>query len=211
MREIAKGPEPPSLTAHRNSFGDYRNYNDKDTLRRALVREQRGLCCYCMARVHDQDTKIEHWRPQSRFPEQQLVYRNLLAACPGRLGEGKSQKHCDTRKGSKTLSLNPADPSHQIEAKIRYRLDGSIWSNEAPFNAELDDVLKLNLPILMQHRKGVLDSIAKWYEKVRLRRSVTRSRLQRERQRWLPADGELAPYCQVVVWWLDQRLARIGE
>ena len=115
MREIAKGPEPPSLAAHRNSFGDYRNYRDKRELRRALVEEQRGLCCYCMGRIHDdQNTKIEHWRSQNRYRDQQLVYRNLLAACLGRIGKRRSEKHCDTRKENQDLSWNPADPNHHV-------------------------------------------------------------------------------------------------
>ena len=45
MRAIAKGREPPSLTAHRQApHGDYDNYpgKDKDTLRNALVAEQGG-------------------------------------------------------------------------------------------------------------------------------------------------------------------------
>ena len=44
MRAITKGPEPASLTAHRQTpHGDYSNYEAKDDLRYALVTEQRGL------------------------------------------------------------------------------------------------------------------------------------------------------------------------
>ncbi|MCY3838575.1 MAG: TIGR02646 family protein [Gammaproteobacteria bacterium] len=214
MREIAKGPEPSSLTAHRNSLGNYGNYNDKDALRRKLVKEQRGLCCYCMDRIRDdQDTKIEHWRPQSRYPEQQLVYRNLLAACPGGMGERKrkSQQHCDTHKGSQDLSWNPADPSHEIETRIRYRLDGSIWSDEGAFDAELNNVLNLNVAVLKNHRRGMLDDIAKWYERANERKGATRSWLQHQREKWLPERGELKPYCQIVVWFLDQRFSRLRQ
>ena len=47
MRAITKGPEPVSLTVHRQTpHGDYGNYEAKDDLRYALVTEQRGLCCY---------------------------------------------------------------------------------------------------------------------------------------------------------------------
>ena len=52
MKAIAKGPEPASLTAHRQTpHGNYDNYAAKDHLRSALVAEQRGLCCYCMGRI----------------------------------------------------------------------------------------------------------------------------------------------------------------
>jgi len=54
MRAITKGPEPPSLTAHRQTPPcDYDNYTDKDGLRHSLVTEQRGLCCYCMGRIRN--------------------------------------------------------------------------------------------------------------------------------------------------------------
>ena len=54
MRAITKGPEPVSLTAHRQTpHCDYDNYAAKDDLRNALVSEQRGLCCYCMGRIRE--------------------------------------------------------------------------------------------------------------------------------------------------------------
>lgn len=214
MRQITKGPEPRSLTAHRKArCSNYDNYKAKDELRRTLVTEQRGLCCYCMKRIRDdRRTKIEHWQSQSCYSDQQLVYRNLLAACPGGMGQRRADQHCDTRKENDYLSWNPADPSHHIETRIRYRLDGSIWSDEGAFNTELNDVLNLNLQVLKENRKGMLDSILEWWRiEKRRRKPVSRSRFQRERQRWQPDDGELAEYCQVVVWWLDQRLAKLRQ
>lgn len=213
MRQITKGPEPQSLTAHRKApFSDYDNYKAKDELRCALVTEQRGICCYCMGRIQDDgQTKIEHWQPRRRHPGQQLAYHNLLAACSGRMGTRGSQQHCDTRKGDRDLSWNPADPNHHVETRIRYEVDGSIRSDEEVFNAELDDVLNLNLPILKKHREGVLDSLARWWrhERARRRRSDLRLRLQRQRERWVSEHGELRPFCQVAVWSLDQRIAKL--
>ena len=128
MRAITKGPEPASLTAHRQTpHGDYSNYEAKDDLRYALVTEQRGLCCYCMGRIHPEraSMKIEHWRCQSRYRGEQLNFRNLLGACPGGLGGGDKQpahlRHCDTRKGDRDLKWNPVDPAHHIETRIRVR------------------------------------------------------------------------------------------
>ena len=213
MRQITKGPEPQSLTAHRKApFSDYDNYKAKDELRRALVTEQRGICCYCMDRIRDDgQTKIEHWQSRSCHRNQQLVYRNLLAACWGGMGVRGSQQHCDTRKGNRGLSWNPADPSHDIEAKIRYEVvDGSIRSDEEVFNAELDDVLNLNLPILKNHRKEALNSLSQWWQRERERRRKSDLRLlQRERERWQGENGELRPFCQVVIWALDQRIAKL--
>ena len=86
MRTITKGDEPASLVKHRaTAHADYENYPDKDTLRSHLVREQRGLCCYCLSRIRPTaDTmKIEHWHSQDEFSSEQLDYSNLLGACLG--------------------------------------------------------------------------------------------------------------------------------
>jgi uncharacterized protein (TIGR02646 family) len=213
MRAIDKRREPASLSAHRQTHhSDYANYARKDDLREALVREQRGLCCYCMDRISSPlaGMKIEHWRCQSRYPGEQLAYRNLLGACVGGEGRPEHLQHCDTRKGDQDLRWNPADPAHGIETRLGYERDGTITSGDAQFDSDLNTVLGLNLPRLKNSRAGVLTGILEWWkgEKARLRGPVPRERLVRERARVAGGLGSLAPFSQVVVWWLDQRLAR---
>ena len=207
MRAIAKGREPPSLTVHRRApHGDYDNYQDKDALREALVSEQQGLCCYCMGRIRPdaKHMKVEHWRCQAHYPGEQLSYRNLLGACLG--GEGKpfSSQHCDTRKGDADLRWNPADSTHVIEARVRYDPDGTIRSNDAVFDAQLNRVLNLNLAILKNNRKGVLDAVLCWWHGHP--KPVPQGRIERQRDKYAAGSGELAPYCQVAVWWLQRKL-----
>lgn len=214
MRAITKGPEPRSLVEHRaNTHSDYDNYADKEGLRAALVRDQRGLCCYCMARIEASgaDMKIEHWRCQSRYPTLELSFSNLLAACLGGHGQPEHLQHCDTRKGERDLKFNPADPRHRIEQRIRFDYDGAIASSDAAFNAELSDTLGLNLPLLKNRRRSVLVGILEWWrsEKARLRGPVPRAQLARERARRAgTGDGHLSPFDPVATWWLDQRLTR---
>ena len=212
MRAITKGAEPPSLTAHRQTpHCDYDNYADKAALRQALVREQRGICCYCMERIQNGPTamKIEHWRCQSCYPDEQLNFRNILGACLGGNGQPIHLQHCDTRKGYQDLKWNPADPGHHIETSIRYELDGCIRSDDEEFDAQLEDVLNLNLPFLKNNRKGVLDAVLSWckHEKDRLHGPVPRARFEAERNRRIKGTGDLAPFCQVAIWWLEQRIA----
>ncbi|KVL61892.1 hypothetical protein WT01_08805 [Burkholderia cepacia] len=217
MRAITKGQEPRSLVEHRaNAYSDYANYDDKDNLRAVLVRDQRGLCCYCMARIKPTgtDMKIEHWRCQSRNSHLELSYSNLLAACLGGHGQPGAHQHCDTRKGERDLKFNPADPLHRIEQRIRFELDGAIRSSDAEFDTQLNDLLGLNLPVLKNRRKGVLTGILEWWkcEKVRLKGPVPRKQLIRERARRDGNEGgDLRPFDPVAVWWLDQRLARDTE
>ena len=121
MRNITKGPEPPSLTAWRaRNPIDYNGYPDKDGLRGSLEAEQRGLCCYCQSRIRAEigAMKIEHWASQGRHPTLRLVYSNLLGSCMGGEGNPGRDQHCDTHKGERDLCRNPADPTHDVEAVL---------------------------------------------------------------------------------------------
>ena len=211
MRAITKGPAPQSLIAHcRNPPCDYDNYQDKDTLREALVAEQRGLCCYCMGRIRPNSDamKIEHWRCRANYPEDQLNYDNLLGACRG--GEGKPGKlqHCDTRKGDADLCLNPANPNHAIEARVQYLPDGTIKSDDDTFDSQLKDVLNLNLPFLQNHRRRALRALMKWME--RQPQPDLRRRIERQKEKYDAGNGNLTRFRPVTVWWMDWILARMA-
>jgi uncharacterized protein (TIGR02646 family) len=214
VRAITKGQEPPSLTAHRQSpHSDYDNFQDKNELRQSLLTEQRGICCYCMDRIdsaHDR-MRIEHWKPQSRHRDEQLNYRNLLGACLGGEGLPRKLQHCDTRKGEDDIDWNPANPEHHIETRVRYEMDGMIRSDNLSYDAQLVEVLNLNLSVLKNNRAGILAAILEWWksEKARIQGAVPRERFERERDKRVAGVRALQPYSPVVVWWLDKRLARM--
>lgn len=212
MRTITKRTEPASLTQHRlRAHSDYRNYTDRDVLRTALVAEQQGLCCYCMSRIRNEPDKmkIEHWHCQANYPGEQLVYQNLLGACLGGEGQQNSLQHCDTRKGDRDLLWNPADRDHHIQDRINYGADGTIKSDNPEFNRQLNEVLNLNLPLFKNRRKSVLDGISEWWRRVR--RPVPRFRLEQEIGLRSIPHGDLAPYNQVAIWWLNRKLAGIPQ
>jgi len=156
--------------------------------------------------------KVEHWRSQANYPGDQLRYRNLLGACIGGQGQPTDFQHCDTRKGDSDLQWNPADAAHAIETRVRYGPDGSIHADDAVFNAQLDRVLNLNLPLLRTNRSSVLDAVLDWWkrEKAKLGGPVPRERFERERDKYIAGNGPIAPYCPVAVWWLRQRLGRMA-
>jgi uncharacterized protein (TIGR02646 family) len=211
MRRIVKGVGPASLTAYRRTEdATYGNYADRQTLREHLHSEQRGLCCYCMGHIHAEPTKmkIEHWQCQSRYPGEQLRYRNnLLGACLGGERLPAEKQHCDTKKGDKDLKFNPAEWDHNIEQRIRFEMDGTIASNDLEFNAQLTEVLGLNLQVLKERRKAVLDGLLGWFKRYKTanHRKPDRAALNRQRERWIPVAGNLSAYSQVAIWWLDER------
>ncbi len=214
MREITKGVEPASLTAHRQTpHCGYENYRDKESLRLALVAEQRGICCYCMARIsaNNDSMKVEHWRCQERYPTEQLSYDNLLGVCRGGEGQPLRLQHCDTKKADKDLRWNPAESAHHIETRIRYDPDGTIRSDDVAFDVQLHEVLNLNLPFLKNSRKAVYDGFLEWCrrEKNRIRGPIPRERLLRERGRYMSDTSVLQPHSQIAVWLLEQRIRKM--
>ena len=211
MRPIVKGNEPRSLTRHRQAaHADFDNYREKDELRRALVEEQRSICCYCMCRIRNDRrvTKIEHWRSRTAHPEEQLRYGNLLAACRGGEGQPPERQHCDTKKGEGDLEWNPADPAHhgRIATRISYRPDGTIVSDVPDVDRELNQVLNLNLAKIKSSRRAVLRGVLEWWHLQR--RPVQRARLEREIAR-RNAAARAEPYVQVAIRFFEQRLARM--
>jgi uncharacterized protein (TIGR02646 family) len=212
VRQIVKLLEPESLTAHRQTpHSDFDNYLDKDALRATLVSEQGALCCYCMKRIHVDGSlmKIEHWRSQDNYPQEQLTYSNLLGGCKGGEGNPLDFQHCDTRKGNADLQWNPANSAHHIETRISYGLDGTISSDDHIFNDQLNSVLNLNLPLIKNNRKGALTGLLDWVkrERNRLRGPIPKASIVRLIEQRTGGAGDLEPYCQVAVWWLQQKIA----
>lgn len=87
-----------------------------------LIKEQGGLCAYCMCSIPEIDRKtgvprkptIEHIIPQSMTKKtddwkMELTYSNFLEVCSGNAGRGKLC--CDKARKHTPLSLNPLDNS----------------------------------------------------------------------------------------------------
>ncbi|MBK1644457.1 TIGR02646 family protein [Thiocapsa imhoffii] len=206
MRTIQKGPEPASLTQHRQQpHADYDNYADKAALRQALVAEQRGLCCYCQSRIRatPEGMKIEHWQCQADHPGRQLDFGNLHGACLGGRGRPEREQHCDTRKGNNVLCFSVCDPAHPIERQIRFLGDGTIKADDADMDEALNTVLNLNLPRLISNRKAVLTA---FQQRLQDGRRVDPAR---ELPKWDGSQpGELPEFAQVIVYWLRKKQAR---
>ena len=203
---ISKGAEPTSLTQHRaQSHSDYDNYAQKDELRMALVGEQRGLCCYCTARIRAQSAamKIEHWQCQATHPDLQLAYGNLLGTCLGGEGRSPDEQHCDTRKANRDLKWNPANIAHVIETRLRYLVDGTVVSADVDFDTQLNEVLGLNLSYIKSNRKAVLDSVLQWW---RGAQPVSSAKVKIQIERRTNDGAEHQPFSPVAVWFLRQKL-----
>jgi uncharacterized protein (TIGR02646 family) len=219
MIAIQKSGEPESLTQHRRQENaKYTNLptQAQSELREKLLIEQGYLCCYCMSRISEGASRIEHFLCKKYHPEQQLEYANMLAACNGNTGKPYAEQHCDVRKGKKSLSRNPADPQHPVNRDIHYLRNGIITSDDDIFNKEISDdpegkrksVLNLNYPRLVHNRRSAFNGLLKSLDK--LPGGATPIKLKQIRDRWstTTADDRLPEYCGVALYYLDKRLRR---
>jgi hypothetical protein len=89
---------------------------------------------------------------------------------------------------------------------VRFTGDGRIVSSDPVFDAELNDVLNLNMALLMNNRKATLTA----FQSVLGRGQLSRPSLEKLLRQWNGESdgGELPPFCQVVVYWLRKRLRR---
>jgi len=215
MKAIKKAKEPASLLAHRkNSHANYDNYSKKDDLRDSLVKEQGYICCYCMQRISSnaEKMKIEHHQPQKKYPDLQLDYQNLLASCKGNDGDSKHlPRHCDTSKGEQEITINPADKSKNCETLIKYKNNGLIYSDDPIINRELNDILNLNTPILVNNRKAIIDQVKKEIINIKGKKagwsfSDIKTQIQKYESK---TNGKYRTFCQIVIYFLKKRIGEI--
>lgn len=208
MKNITKLPEPRSLTEHKKQpHSDYDNYAQKDDLRESLVSEQKGLCCYCMSRIRPDSgkMKIEHWQCQDNYPARQLDYSNLLGACLGGQGQPSKKQHCDTKKGNRDLSFNPADPSCDVESMFKFLGDGRIEAVDSGVDEEINNILNLNCSLLIQNRKSVLDAFKTRLSLGRIKKFDP----AKELPKWDGGiSGNLPEYSQVIAYYLRKKLKK---
>lgn len=211
MRNIRKREEPATLVnyqAQLHATFEGLPSSAKQELCECLLEEQGYICCYCMSRIKRDSMKTEHWHCRSGYSGEQLDYRNMLAACYGNEGYPPRAQHCDTRKGNSDLALNPANPQHDVESRVKYLGNGTIESTNTAFNDQIDNVLNLNFSRLKGNRREVVVAV----EQVLNEHPGTRTRSQIERliSQWnsVDGDGKLKPFNAVAIYFLKKRLSR---
>lgn len=133
MKHITKGPEPPEYVQWKaNACEDWQpTYNDlsgivKGTVKNALMEEQGHICCYCERRLSNDDSHIEHFRPQSDSSVDPLDYSNMLCSCQHQLKKGEP-RHCGNLKDhwfDDQLLISPFDL--HCESHFTFTADGRI-------------------------------------------------------------------------------------
>ena len=171
MIVVKRGKEPNSLLKFRKENPDADYETDIPTevskdIREQMWEEQRGLCAYCMKKIKNSSVmRIEHCRARHPQDEQEhdkkatLDFKWMLGVCYGNSlvrGVKSEDKTCDAHRGNTELTVNPFD--EMSVRKIKYKADGSIYSDDAEINKDVTETLNLNCQALSlpQTRKNVL-------------------------------------------------------
>lgn len=181
----------------------------KCCVRCSLLMEQGFLCAYTMKRITEPTCHIEHFHPQSAYPQEVTEYANLLACWPGSgemsaamdplLGYGAAYKRDETTEICSPNCL--AD----VDGQFLFDLHGGI-KGLSPKAQNTIRVLHLDAERLrIERRAAILGAF-----KIAGRRtnfpslSAQAARRRIEGLRQPDAEGRLEPFCLV----LEQCLKR---
>ena len=223
MIVVKRGKEPNSLLEFRKKNLDA-DYEDMPSSVRADVREQmwseqKHLCAYCMRRIDSPSVvRIEHCRP--RHPKDEVVhdkkatldFKWMLGVCYGN-SLVKGVKHedttCDAHRKNAGLTINPFD--EVSVRKIKYKADGSIYSEDAEINKDVTDTLNLNcqaLSLPQTRKKVLLEAQKRIMQKCEGKSQDAYVHELERTYTSLVQERNLTPYCGIVISWLEGKLKK---
>jgi uncharacterized protein (TIGR02646 family) len=191
---LAQFVSDPSTPNTWPAFGNYQAGAGRKELTAALVEQQHGLCAYCEIALVSDDTRVEHFVPQSDpvFGATLAVdHRNLMAVCmggsnanfgptalnpdPGRyLDPVRANMSCDAAKGNTpaTMFLDPRSVP-AFPSLFSVNEDGVLSADPASCATQGLDVtavethilgLRLNVGRLRNQREAVRAALTQTYQ-----------------------------------------------
>ncbi|MEO1386739.1 MAG: retron system putative HNH endonuclease [Cyanobacteria bacterium J06634_6] len=151
MKYIQKQSEPLEFTTWKKRSRTYARFKKtakiKHPVKTALMKEQGYLCCYCERRLLENDSHIEHLRPQSDPDVDPLNFSNLLCSCQKEL-QPDEPRHCGNAKANCDPSLLVSPLDSTCEKRFTFSSDGHIQPTEATDSVAMKTIEQLQLDIL---------------------------------------------------------------
>ncbi|WP_425058628.1 hypothetical protein SCACP_32860 [Sporomusa carbonis] len=207
---IEKGQEPESLIKYKQQKGaHYEGFPVKGDIMEALLLEQGYICAYCMRRISKNTMTIEHYIPQYVDENLALDYRNMVGVCLGNRGHKKKYMTCDAHRENVKLTINPLDRSKV--RLIKYKSDGTIYSDDKEINKDLDVTLNLNCDamgvFLKSNRKAALKALLSKLSRCKEQGQWTKTLLLKIKNSF-KVEGKNAEYRGIMDYYIDKRLRR---
>ncbi len=161
MRYIAKKSAPASFEDWKSQCNinwqpEYKLLPNpqKGALRIALLEEQGYTCCYCGCAITEQNSHIEHFKPQSRYRDEELNYINLHASC-------ESKQHCGHAKGNQYTDDFISPLEENCDKRFIYTYIGKIFAaNTSDDKAQkMIHILKLDHASLNDDRAKLIADV----------------------------------------------------
>lgn len=136
-------------------------------LRNFITEEQGYICAYCNRNIHpgnpldDEQSRLDHIKPKSLYPEDTLNYHNLVASCHGNEREPHPREvHCDVQKQNTEIpyELFPTNPDCEYVFSVSYK--GHLVAKDESIQKAINTTLNLNCNKLVQLRKNILVGFA---------------------------------------------------
>lgn len=166
MKYIIKQDEPEAFRAWKAQANadwqptyDELRGEEKKSVKDSLMAEQGFLCCYCERRLTDDDSHIEHFRPQNDPHCDPLDYGNLLCSCQNKIAKG-DPRHCGNLKDGWFDELSLVSPlTEECEDRFAYSGDGEIRPSDSADEPARITIEKVGLGIrkLCDLRKKAID------------------------------------------------------
>ena len=127
----------------------------REAVLKSLLSEQSGLCAYTMRSLKD-GAHIEHYLPQSLYPEQSIDFNNMLACYPA----PNSGVYCPFG-AEKKANFDPAGSELvsplvlHIETHFKYLENGLVQATGKRGQFSID-TLGLNFRVLINDRRAVI-------------------------------------------------------
>ena len=178
-----------------------------DAVKQALLRDQGGICAYCMRRIDLGSSHVEHIVPQAegRGSDDPLSvdYGNMLAVCDGFKGDDNGLT-CDRARGNKHMTVNPLKPQTLVD--IRYFRYGRIRSERSEIMDDLTKTLNLNQETLRKNRKAVIDELGRYFNRLDEKGKSVRAHCKKQLDALKSETTKKSEYQGVRIYFLEKRL-----
>ena len=213
MRRINKGASPDWFEVWKADFRarngrepEYKTDFDDDVrwrLRKDLLEEQGYICCYCMKKINNKTSHIEHFWPKSQFEEKDMDYTNMLASCQGDQGE----EHCGHKKDNWYVPDMVIPTDATIEGMFSYQENGDISpkgeNRKSWLGKQMIEHLALDSFHLVRNRRNAIEA-SEVYDAAEHDDAEIRDFIDYYDHK---VDGKYVPFCQCIIDCLTRQLS----